>query len=194
MQASAGSREELAVEGVSVMICARGEERLTETRESMIKAFGPRMVAVSADLSDPVEIGRVGGGSLGSQEFGRMDILVTNVDSSPAGRFEDLSSESWEAAGGRLLLQSVLNLTRAVLPGMKEPGWSHILNVTSVTVKQPEDNSFCPIVCAGRSRISPERWPLKLSPMTSPSTTFFRVIQRLSVFKDSSHESQQSVQ
>ena len=168
------------------MICARGEECLTETRESMMKAFGPRMVAVSADLSDPVEIG--------SQEFGRMDILVTNVDSSPAGRFEDLSSESWEAAGGRLLLQSVLNLTRAVLPGMKEPGWSHILNVTSVTVKQPEDNSFCPIVCAGRSRISPERRPLKLSPMTSPSTTFFRVTQRLSVFKDSSHESQQSVQ
>ena len=174
------------------MICARGEERLTETRESMMKAFGPRMVAVSADLSDPVEIGRVV--SLGSQEFGRMDILVTNADSSPAGRFEDLSSESWEAAGGRLLLQSVLNLTRAVLPGMKEPGWSHILNVTSVTVKQPEDNSFCPIVCAGRSRISPERRPLKLSPMTSPSTTFFRVTQRLSVSKDSSHESQQSVQ
>ncbi len=45
----------------------------------------------------------------------------------------------WEAAT-RLTLTSVLELTRAVLPGMKERGWGRILNITSITVKQPVDN------------------------------------------------------
>jgi 3-oxoacyl-[acyl-carrier protein] reductase len=34
----------------------------------------------------------------------------------------------------------VLNLTRSVLPGMKERGWGRIINITSIAVKQPADN------------------------------------------------------
>lgn len=33
-----------------------------------------------------------------------------------------------------------MNLTRAVLPGMKERRWGRILNITSIAVKQPVDN------------------------------------------------------
>jgi 3-oxoacyl-[acyl-carrier protein] reductase len=40
----------------------------------------------------------------------------------------------------RLTFNSVLELTRAVLPGMKERQWGRILNITSITVKQPVDN------------------------------------------------------
>src|SRR5262249_16673816 len=36
-----------------------------------------------------------------------------------------------------LLLTSVLELTRRVLPGMKERRWGRILNITSIAVKQP---------------------------------------------------------
>jgi 3-oxoacyl-[acyl-carrier protein] reductase len=42
----------------------------------------------------------------------------------------------WEFAT-RLLLHSVVSLTGAVLPGMKERRWGRILNVTSIAVKQP---------------------------------------------------------
>src|SRR3977135_3498731 len=45
----------------------------------------------------------------------------------------------WEAAT-RLLLKSAVELTRAVLPGMKERRWGRIINVTSIAVKQPVDN------------------------------------------------------
>jgi 3-oxoacyl-[acyl-carrier protein] reductase len=45
----------------------------------------------------------------------------------------------WENAT-RLTLSSVLELTRAALPGMKQRGWGRILNITSIAVKQPVDN------------------------------------------------------
>jgi 3-oxoacyl-[acyl-carrier protein] reductase len=45
----------------------------------------------------------------------------------------------WEDAT-RLLLTSVLDLTRGVLPGMKERRWGRIINVTSIAAKQPVDN------------------------------------------------------
>ena len=37
-------------------------------------------------------------------------------------------------------LVSVVELTRAVLPKMKERRWGRIINVTSIAVKQPVDN------------------------------------------------------
>ena len=35
--------------------------------------------------------------------------------------------------------ESVVNLVRSVLPGMKENKWGRIVNVTSISVKQPVD-------------------------------------------------------
>ncbi|MDQ3684685.1 MAG: SDR family oxidoreductase, partial [Acidobacteriota bacterium] len=75
----------------------------------------------------------------GIDRFGRIDILVTNVGGPPAGSFETLTPEMWEDAT-RLLLTSVLNLTREVLPGMKERRWGRIINVTSIAAKQPVDD------------------------------------------------------
>jgi 3-oxoacyl-[acyl-carrier protein] reductase len=37
-------------------------------------------------------------------------------------------------------LRSALELTRALLPGMRERKWGRIINVTSIAVKQPVDN------------------------------------------------------
>src|SRR5918998_1537761 len=89
---------------------------------------------VAGDVSLPEDVSRVVGAAL--ERFGRVDILVTNAGGPPAGTFESLSAQDWEAAT-RLTLTSVLNLTRAVLPGMRERRWGRILNVTSIAVKQP---------------------------------------------------------
>jgi len=39
-----------------------------------------------------------------------------------------------------LITHSAIELTRQVLPGMKERRWGRILNITSIAVKQPVDN------------------------------------------------------
>jgi 3-oxoacyl-[acyl-carrier protein] reductase len=129
--------EELANEGASLVLCARGAEVLDDTRNHIEQTAGTPVMALAADLSLADDITNVVNSGL--QRFGRIDILVTNAGGPPTGQFESLSRESWEAAT-RLTLHSVLELTRQVLPGMKERRWGRILNITSIAVKQPIDN------------------------------------------------------
>jgi 3-oxoacyl-[acyl-carrier protein] reductase len=126
--------EELAVEGVNLVVCARGEEPLRKTADEIRKRSGVEVVDVAADVSDPAGLERVVAAAF--ERFGKVDILVTNSGGPPSGPFESLTPEMWDAAT-RLLLTSAVGLARAVLPGMKERRWGRILNVTSIAVKQP---------------------------------------------------------
>lgn len=126
--------QELAAEGADLVLCARGEAGLEQARVAVDGAGPGRVVAVPVDLSDADDVARV----LAAAEdaFGRVDILVTNAGGPPAGPFESHSAEDWRRAV-ELTLESALNLTRGVLPGMKERRWGRILNITSIAVKQP---------------------------------------------------------
>lgn len=126
--------EELAAEGVNLVVCARGEDALRKTAEEIRKSSGVEVVDVAADVSDTAGMNHVVGAAL--EKFGRVDILVTNSGGPPSGTFESLTPEMWDAAT-RLLLTSAVGLSRAVLPGMKERRWGRILTVTSIAVKQP---------------------------------------------------------
>jgi 3-oxoacyl-[acyl-carrier protein] reductase len=128
--------EALAVEGMDLVICARGATALEEARLELEKT-GVRIVAAPADLTDPEGVEKVVAAAV--EAFGRVDVLVTNTGGPPAGPFEVHTPEVWETAV-RQNLFSVLNLVRAVLPGMRERGWGRIINVTSIAVKQPSDN------------------------------------------------------
>lgn len=129
--------EELAAEGASLVLCARNAENLNFVAGQIAETSGVPVFPVVADVSNAEDVSRAV--QAGIEKFRRIDILVTNAGGPPAGRFEDLSREMWEAAT-RLTFSSVLELTRAVLPGMKKRGWGRILNITSITVKQPVEN------------------------------------------------------
>lgn len=128
---------ELAAEGARVAMCARGEEVLRAAADEISRTTRAQVLAVPADLGLPVDVARVVEAT--RARFGGIDILVTNTGGPPAGPFESHTSEAWDTAV-RQNLGSVLELTRAVLPGMKERGWGRIVNVTSIAVKQPVDN------------------------------------------------------
>jgi 3-oxoacyl-[acyl-carrier protein] reductase len=114
--------EELAAAGTELVLCSRGEGPLREAADAIAGAHGVRAIACPADLGDPIQTERV---------------IATAMDTS--GPFESHSRDAWHAAV-RQLLDSVLDLTRAVLPGMKERRWGRIINVTSIAVKQPVEN------------------------------------------------------
>lgn len=128
--------EELAAEGAELAICARGREALDTVQRAIEDAHGRGVLAQPVDLASSSEIRGFVDAVL--ERFGRVDVLVTNAGGPPPGPFEEHGQEAWDAAL-RQNLTSVLELVRAVLPGMKARRFGRILNVTSIAVKQPVD-------------------------------------------------------
>jgi 3-oxoacyl-[acyl-carrier protein] reductase len=128
--------ESFAAEGASLVICARGADALEEARAAIAQTTGADVEMVGADVATEQGIARVW--QRARDRFGRVDILVTNAGGPPSGPFESLEWETWQEAVD-LTLRSAVELTRLVLPGMKERRWGRILNVTSIAVKQPVD-------------------------------------------------------
>jgi 3-oxoacyl-[acyl-carrier protein] reductase len=129
--------EELAAEGASLIICGRNKTDIEKAATEIKEGTSVEILAVQADVSRPDDVVRLV--SSGTTQFGRIDILVTNAGGPPTGTFETLSLEEWESAT-RLTFFSAIELTRQVLPGMKERRWGRILNITSITVKQPVES------------------------------------------------------
>jgi 3-oxoacyl-[acyl-carrier protein] reductase len=128
---------ELASEGAAIVMCARGEARLAQAAQEIAAATGARVVPVTADLSKPEDVATLAQKALAA--LGRVDVLVTNSGGPPPGTFESTPPGAWKAAVD-ILLTSAVELIRALLPGMKERRFGRILNITSITVKQPVEN------------------------------------------------------
>ena len=128
---------ELAAEGASLIICSRNQQSIDEAAELITSETGADVLAVAADVSVTADIERLVAAAL--DRFRKIDILFTNSGGPPAGPFETTTAESWDAAT-RVVLNSVVDLCRLVLPGMKERRWGRILNLTSIAAKQPVEN------------------------------------------------------
>ncbi len=129
--------EELATEGANLILCARDAATLNDTQVAISKQTGARVFATTTDLTQPDDIKRLV--ETGVEQFGRIDIIVTNAGGPPAGKFEQLTHDQWQQAVN-LTLFSATELVRHVLPGMRARRWGRILNITSIAVKQPVDN------------------------------------------------------
>jgi 3-oxoacyl-[acyl-carrier protein] reductase len=128
---------ELAREGAKVVICARDEAQLSSTAHEIQASTGANVLPITTDLTDATQIRNLADDVL--HRYGRIHVLVTNNGGPPAGYFDDLDDDAWFAAH-QLTLLSAVRLVRAVLPAMRAQQWGRIINIASVSVKQPIDN------------------------------------------------------
>lgn len=119
--------------GANVVLCARTRSTLRQAAAE-VEATGVAVEAVVTDLTSVDQIDRLV--DTARDRFGTVDILVNNAGGPPPGRFEDLSEEQWRAAVD-LTLMSAVELTRRLLPAMREQRWGRVVNITSTSVKQP---------------------------------------------------------
>jgi 3-oxoacyl-[acyl-carrier protein] reductase len=128
---------ELAREGARVVICARNEDELMATVEEIRGATGADVRYLVVDLTDDAQIRHLADETL--RRYGRIDVLVTNNGGPPPGYFEDLDDAAFQTGHERTLLSAV-RLIRSVLPAMRLQKWGRIVNITSISVKQPIDD------------------------------------------------------
>jgi len=121
-------------EGAKVIICARGEEKLHQTRDEIASNTRGEVRAFVADVTDKHRVKDMIGKIV--DEFGTVDILVCNAGGPPAGLVDDFTEEDYRKAL-ELNLMSTVNLCYEVIPLMKKQKWGRIINLTSVSSKQP---------------------------------------------------------
>lgn len=132
--ASAGmgraAAEMLAMEGVNLVICARGRERLEEAARDL-RRHGVSVTAIAADHSTDDGQARI------LAACPDPDILVATCSPPPmTPDHRAISRVQWQAAIETGLLSPV-RFIEAVLPGMVQRGWGRIVNIATIAAKYP---------------------------------------------------------
>ncbi|WP_084191763.1 SDR family NAD(P)-dependent oxidoreductase [Algiphilus aromaticivorans] len=128
--------QRLAAHGVAVVLSAsaRSAEGLEESCRR-IRAVGGKAKAVIADLADSDECAALG--DRAGKVFGPIDILVNNAAAIPAFAPPSRIDRAAREATFAVNFHAAVDLTQALLPGMREQGWGRVLNISSETARQP---------------------------------------------------------
>ncbi len=127
---------QLGREGVKVAICALDDPELPKAVEAIKADTGTEVIGIPADLTDADQARNFIRRAL--EHFATVDIMVNNAGGPPNKTFLEIDDEMWEF-GFRLNLMSTIIMTREVVPVMMEKRWGRIINMTSISVKQPID-------------------------------------------------------
>jgi 3-oxoacyl-[acyl-carrier protein] reductase len=129
--------ELFAQEGCKIAISSRSKENLLSASQELKEKYSLEPFWSVCDLNKQKDIENTY--SAVDAHFGTVDILVNNCGGPVPGSFQQLEEEDWNAAYEQVLL-SVVRFSKLVLPGMMANNWGRIINLTSISVKQPIDN------------------------------------------------------
>lgn len=129
--------ELFAEEGCRVAISSRSKENLLSTAKELKEKYNTDAFWSVCDLNKQKDIESTFNAV--NSHFGNIDILVNNCGGPIPGLFQQLEEEDWNLAYDQVLL-SVVRFSKLVLPGMMANYWGRIINITSISVKQPVDN------------------------------------------------------
>ena len=120
----------LATEGAEVVLAARNRERLAEAAATLRGQCEP------VDLGDPQSVERLAKTVLAG---GGVEILINNTGGPPTGSILQVEADAWRT-WYQVMAISLFELTRQLLPPMKDKGWGRIVTVVSSGVEQPIPN------------------------------------------------------
>jgi 3-oxoacyl-[acyl-carrier protein] reductase len=133
-KAAAGA---LASEGCNIAICSRTKDDLIETTTELSEKYHTDPLWCICDLNKSSDIQNTF--EAVKKEYGSVDILVNNCGGPVAGYFLELNENDWNYAYEQVLM-SVVRFSKLVIPQMVKNKWGRIINITSISVKQPVDN------------------------------------------------------
>jgi NAD(P)-dependent dehydrogenase (short-subunit alcohol dehydrogenase family) len=120
---------EVALEaGERVAATARNPERLRD----LLDKYGDAVLVLRLDVTDYDAAARVV--TQAEQTFGRIDVVVNNAGYSDLGSFEDTTIDSFRTQIDTNFY-GVVNVSKAVVPVLREQGSGHIFQVSSLIVR-----------------------------------------------------------
>ncbi len=120
---------EVALEaGDRVAATARNPERLQDLRDK----YGDAVLLLRLDVTDYDAAARVV--AQAEETFGRIDVVVNNAGYGDLGSFEDTTIDSFRTQI-ETNFYGVVNVSKAVVPVLREQGSGHIFQVSSLIVR-----------------------------------------------------------
>jgi len=129
--------ESLAAEGCEIAICSRTKDDLISAANEIKEKYKTEPFWCVCDLNKEKDIELAV--EVVNKQFGKIDILVNNCGGSIPGYLRDLNFKDWTSAFEQVLM-SVVKFSSLIVPEMILREWGRIINITSVSVKQPIDN------------------------------------------------------
>ena len=155
-----GIAMELARSGASVTVMARSETRLKTLVTTLDRSAGQTHRYLCTDMSDLKQYKRAIREYIAEHP---VDILVNNTPGPPAGFVSEMDDQDYAEAFD-LLFRSICFTTLEAIPHMKQQGFGRVINVTSVTVKEPKPE----LVLSNTIRASIITWAKSLSQELGP--------------------------
>jgi NAD(P)-dependent dehydrogenase (short-subunit alcohol dehydrogenase family) len=119
----------LAEAGADVVVSSRHEGELKSALDEILRGTGRRGAYFVADMSKRAEATRLARAVL--DKMGRVDVLVNNAGTNKPQAIDAITDETWDTVL-ETNLSSVMVLTRALVPQMKERRWGRIIHVSSI--------------------------------------------------------------
>lgn len=126
--------ERFAAEGARVAMCSRDGAKLNKAAEEIRARHGVEVLAEPVDVTDAAAVARFVDHV--AQQFGGVDVCVTNAGGPPAKMFLETTGDEWQRAL-EMNLMSIVHFAHAVVPQMQQKRWGRIVTITSVSVRQP---------------------------------------------------------
>ena len=126
-----GIASQLAESGASVCLMARDKSKLEEIINQLPNSENHSYLIVDFSNFEEYKIKIEA-----YLENNQVDILVNNTQGPPAGNSLSKDIDSYQEAFD-LLFKSIVYTTSLIVPKMQKNKWGRIINVTSVSVKEP---------------------------------------------------------
>ena len=125
--------KQLAVCGAMVTLVSRNESLLKKNMIELKKLTGFDHNYIVVDYNDSDGYKKI------ITEFFKtnsVDILINNTQGPPAGDVFSVNENDYQKSFD-LLFKNTINTTNSAIKGMKKNNWGRIINMTSVSVKEP---------------------------------------------------------
>jgi 3-oxoacyl-[acyl-carrier protein] reductase len=125
----------LATEGARVAIAARRTPALQAAADRIAKETGAQIVPIQCDIRRADDCERAVAETV--RHFGALHALVNNDGAPPLGDLLAFDDAAWTRAIEQNLM-SVVRLTRAAAPHLKQAGGGAILNIAAISMLEPK--------------------------------------------------------
>jgi len=136
----------LAREGADIAVNYINDEAGAQGTASKVRELGQKAVVVRADVSNPTQVQQMVQKVL--EEFGHIDILVSNAGKGTKFNVGDTTDEEWERVFG-INVKGLFHTARLIMPLMKSQKNGKIVAISSVVGKSGRGFSSSSATYAG---------------------------------------------